>query len=432
MAEPTMPCIAARERARWRIAAWALFAVAYAIAFGQRVSPQTLVDVLRRDFATDGTGIGLLASGYFYGYMAMQVPTGILVDTLGVRRVMLISLAVSAASTLLFSQAPTLGVAFAARLCVACGDAIVFAALIKFVAQQFPERRFGFVSGVSQVSGYLGGIAATMPLAAGVAHWGWRPIYTALAGLIVVDALLIALVAPDARRARGGVSRAGALSMEIRDGIRISLAEMSAFLRTRDAWGSATSFVAYFVAAMSLSGVWGMPILSDGFGMAKRDAASAMSLVLVATVMGSVVGGFLVDRYARRLRRALSISSLVRALCLLPLAPSIGQAAGMATVIAGLVGFGFVGGATLPQIFMSLKRIYTSQHIGIGTAINSTFAGVVAASIQPLIGAIFDWSSAQAAQSPAAGYDWIVLTLVATSLPGIVAPYWMDKRRVDV
>ncbi len=46
-----------------------------------------MLNQLSASFSIDGAGLGMLASGYFYGYLAMQIPAGILVDTLGVRRV---------------------------------------------------------------------------------------------------------------------------------------------------------------------------------------------------------------------------------------------------------------------------------------------------------------------------------------------------------
>src|SRR5260370_42315559 len=73
-----------------------------------------------------------------------------------------------------FALAPNLLNVFAARLVVACGDALVFTALLKLVALSFKDERFGIMSGISQVSGYVGGVMATTPLAAAVTGFGWR------------------------------------------------------------------------------------------------------------------------------------------------------------------------------------------------------------------------------------------------------------------
>src|SRR5690348_18076385 len=49
--------------------------------------------------------------------------------------------------TTLFRSSPTLFDVFIARVIVACGDALVFTALLKLVAQSFTDERFGLMSG---------------------------------------------------------------------------------------------------------------------------------------------------------------------------------------------------------------------------------------------------------------------------------------------
>src|SRR5665647_2884959 len=140
--------------------AWAAVAVAYAIAFLQRVSPQSITTDFMVDFSTDATGVAMLASSYFWGYTLMQIPAGVLVDRYGVKRVVLFSMAASSLGSAAFALAPNLLDVFAARLIVACGDALVFTALLKLVALSFRDERFGIMSGISQVSGYVGGVMA--------------------------------------------------------------------------------------------------------------------------------------------------------------------------------------------------------------------------------------------------------------------------------
>ena len=79
----------------------------------------------------------MLASSYFWGYTLMQIPAGLLVDRYGVKRVVLFSMAASSLGSAAFALAPNLLDVFAARLIVACGDALVFTALLKLVAQSF-------------------------------------------------------------------------------------------------------------------------------------------------------------------------------------------------------------------------------------------------------------------------------------------------------
>src|SRR6266852_9202149 len=117
--------------------AWATVAAAYAIAFLQRVSPESVSLSFMQDFGTDAAGVAMLASSYFWGYTLMQIPAGLLVDRYGVKRVVLFSMAASSLGSAAFALAHSLMEVFAARLIVACGDALVFTALLKLVALSF-------------------------------------------------------------------------------------------------------------------------------------------------------------------------------------------------------------------------------------------------------------------------------------------------------
>ncbi len=79
---------------------------------------------------------------------------------------------------------------------VACGDALVFTAMLKLVALKFKQSRFGLMSGLSQVSGYLGGVIATTPLAYAVSTLGWRECSAIVASAIALNLAASALVFP--------------------------------------------------------------------------------------------------------------------------------------------------------------------------------------------------------------------------------------------
>src|SRR4029077_2842196 len=175
--------------------AWSTVAIAYAVAFLQRVSPQSVSLSFMTDFSTDAAGVAMLASSYFWGYTLMQIPAGLLVDRYGVKRVVLVSMAASSLGSAAFALAPNLPDFFAARLVVACGDALVFTALLKLVAQSFSDERFGVMSGISQVSGYVGGVIATTPLAAAVTGFGWRACSLSVACVGLAN-LAFAILAP--------------------------------------------------------------------------------------------------------------------------------------------------------------------------------------------------------------------------------------------
>jgi len=74
-----------RHHYRRRTMALAVVVAAYVLSFFQRFAPAGIAQDLITAFHTTASSLGVLAATYFYVYTVMQVPTGVLVDTLGPR-----------------------------------------------------------------------------------------------------------------------------------------------------------------------------------------------------------------------------------------------------------------------------------------------------------------------------------------------------------
>jgi len=85
-----------------------LGALLYLIGFFHRVAPAVITSELVVEFSLSAAALGNLSAAYFYSYVAMQIPTGILADHWGPRRTLAAGAAVAAAGTLLFALAHTL------------------------------------------------------------------------------------------------------------------------------------------------------------------------------------------------------------------------------------------------------------------------------------------------------------------------------------
>ncbi|HOL65479.1 MAG TPA: MFS transporter, partial [Accumulibacter sp.] len=90
------------QQRRQRTLAISVVAAAYVLSFFQRFAPAGIAADLVASFNTHAAALGVLAATYFYVYTVMQVPTGILVDTLGPRRILLLGGLVSGGGSLLF------------------------------------------------------------------------------------------------------------------------------------------------------------------------------------------------------------------------------------------------------------------------------------------------------------------------------------------
>ena len=110
--------VAPHPPARLAWSVWGLGAGLYLVGFYQRVAPAVMTRELSADFGLSATALGNLSAFYFFSYVAMQVPTGILADRWGPRRLLTAGALAAAAGTLLFALAPGLALAGAGRLLV--------------------------------------------------------------------------------------------------------------------------------------------------------------------------------------------------------------------------------------------------------------------------------------------------------------------------
>lgn len=404
--------------------AWTAVAIGYAIAFLQRVSPQSFSLNFMHDFGTDAAGVAMLASSYFWGYTLMQIPAGLLVDRYGVKRVALFSMAASSLGSAAFALAPNMLDVFAARLIIACGDALVFTALLKLVAQSFSDERFGVMSGISQVSGYVGGVIATTPLAAAVTGFGWRACFLFIAAVGLANLAFAKIVLkPDP------VSRSNKTLKSVVMAAGQSLTQFAN-------WGCAMTFASHFAVVTTLSGVWGIPMVAHFFNISPTAAATPLLAFMVGNAVGSILLGHMADRAAATLDTALIRICVLRMVLIAMLLPPIAHAFGLIYVTMVFTALGLVAGGTVPLVLKCTKKLYTSDLIGVGASVNTTAAGIFAGAVQPVIGFAMIAASPLAATSGAqgaaaigdAGYGMLIGILLLMSLPGIAGPLLMRSK----
>src|SRR3990172_9375673 len=129
------------RRLRWT--AFALVTVSYMLAFFHRVAPATIASDLQQTFHASAAALGGLAATYFYVYTVMQIPTGILVDTLGPRRIVTLGGIVAGAGSLMFGYAATLTEASIGRMLIGLGVSVAFISLLNLIEAWFHAPHFG-------------------------------------------------------------------------------------------------------------------------------------------------------------------------------------------------------------------------------------------------------------------------------------------------
>lgn len=280
---------------------WGLGAAFYLIGFYLRVAPAVITDKLMADFQIGAAALGNLSAFYYYSYVAMQIPTGALVDSWGARRLLITGALLTSIGTLLFGLAPDLFWANLSRLLIGASVAVAFVAMLKLAMHWFPARRFALVSGMALFFGLVGAVSAGVPLRALVDLFGWRMVMIGSALLSFFVAVGTWFWVWDDPSCLGYTSYAPASVSRAKDPTRPGfLKALREIFRYRNAWLLITIPSGVVGPVLAFSGLWGVPFLTTHYQLPPTQAAAVTSTLLIAWALGGPILGAGSDRMGKR------------------------------------------------------------------------------------------------------------------------------------
>jgi sugar phosphate permease len=372
-------------RLRWGI--YAILVLAYMTVYFHRMAPGVVAGDLMAAFHTSGAALGSLAAMYYYIYTAMQIPAGVLADTLGTRIGVALGSLVAGGGSVLFGLAETFETASLGRFLVGLGVSVVFVGLMRSNTQWFPERRYGAISGLTLLLGNIGSILAAGPLAVLLVAASWRDVFVAIGVLSVLIALLTVLFV------RSRPEDAGLPSVRELEGLaphpprhRHWLIDLRGVFITRAVWPSFFVMFGVTGSLFAFAGLWGVPLMRDGFGLDRTGASLYTTAALAGFAIGCLIMGALSDHLGRRkpvIVGACALSVLAwLALILLPWGP--GWTGFTLYALLGFTAGGFVVG------YAAAKEVVPPGVAGMAIALVNTGLFLGAAILQPAFGWALD------------------------------------------
>jgi MFS family permease len=282
----------------WTI--WGFGVAFYLMGFFQRVAPAVMTAELMQEFNLNATALGNLSAFYFYSYASMQIPTGILADIWGPRRLLTTGSFIAAVGTLLFAMAPTVFWAYLGRFLIGGAVAVAFVGSLKLTSEWFPARYFAMVSGVILFFGIVGAVFAGTPLRMLVVAFGWRNtmlVSAAVTFVICAGVWVIVRDYPGEKGYAGFTDAAAGTGKNSRQQIFAGIVEV---LRYPNTWLLAVIPGGLVGCVLTFGGLWGVPYLSTHHNLPTTQAAALNSALLVAWAIGGPIFGGLSDRFGRR------------------------------------------------------------------------------------------------------------------------------------
>jgi MFS family permease len=160
-----------------------LLVIAVLINYVDRGNLALAAPLLKTEWGTSASQLGLLLSAFFWTYTALQFVMGHFVDRFGANRLMAIGVFVWSIATLFTAAAFGFATMLVMRLLLGIGESVMFPASSKILAEHLPEHARGFANGLMNAAMRWGTAIGTLGGGLLIAHYGWRSSFIVL-GLI--------------------------------------------------------------------------------------------------------------------------------------------------------------------------------------------------------------------------------------------------------
>lgn len=357
---------------------WTLASGFFFYKYLVQVSPSVMTQDLMQAFQVNGAGLGHLSAFYFYAYLVMQIPVGILLDRYSPRLMTTSAILLCSVGVFVFSQSETLWTACFSRALMGVGASFAAVSCFKLASQWFSPKRFALVSGMFMTAAMLGAVGGQMPLSLLVNHSGWRGALEMISLIGFILGFLYFFVVRDKKTLEHH-------SIIPKKTIKEALS--SIFLNGQTWVLSLFSGLA-FAPVSVFGGLWGVPFLEMSLGVSRATSAFAISFIFVGFAAGAPFLGWLSDHMERR--KPILFSGTLLALCCLCVIIFYPPSQ-LAWLIVLLFGFGF-GTSGFFTSFAMIREIFPLSLAATVLGIMNTFDSICEALYEPLVGAFLDWT----------------------------------------
>lgn len=340
----------------WWVWALAVTFVVYLFSFQTGYS---IVNAnVQQDVGLSIAQVSTIAAVYTWAFAICQFFGGALLDRLGARKVLPISIALVTVGIFVFANANSYGMLLLSQVIVAVGSCTGFVGAGYIGGQWFGMAKFSFMFGLVQVGAALTSAFSVNLIGVALDSMTWRTLFNATAvfgvALFVLGLLYIKNPTPVVSQATGGI---GGFFSSV-------LATMAEVAKIGHVWVASLGGALSFGAMLALGVVW-MPKLLMVHGLSEGSAAFGSSLLWLGLAAGSAV----VPRWSdvlqrRKLPIILGAAVQLAAMLGLILIPGIGNGLALALCFA----FGFANAAHM-LAFSTAADVVEPRQIGTSAAI---------------------------------------------------------------
>jgi len=290
-------------RRRWGIAL--LLGIGVLVNYFDRVNLSVSRDALESAFGISAVTFGWLSGAYNWTYMLLQLPSGLLLDRFGVRRVGVVSTVIWSIAS--FATAISTGVTglFGSRFLLGIGEAPTFPGNSKAIGYWFPTNERSLATAMFDSAAKFSSAIGIPLLGALLFYFGWRWNFAATGfislGYFALFYFFYRNPSEDKSLSyteREFISRGGAQPEDLARAAKG--APLSYLLQKRKVWGLCLGFASYNYTFYFLL-TWLPSYLSRALNIDLLHSALYTAVPWTfATLTDLIIGGWLVDTLVQR------------------------------------------------------------------------------------------------------------------------------------
>ncbi len=281
--------------------AWFSMAFFFFYQYILRVCPAVMVEDLREAFKINANEFATFGSFYLVGYSLLQIPLGIIVDRIGVKKMSLHSILICIFSSLIFGFTTNFTLAQFSRFIMGIGSASALMCTLKYVADHFPPGKRGVLMGATLSFGMAGAILTGKSTQLLGNHLGWYQIVGLTTVIGVIGFVLILFAVKPALQ-----DPYSELNKRNLSDIVVSLKQI---ISSKEIVIYATLAVGFYTPLAALTDLWGPAFIKQKFSLSVQDASLLTTQMYYGLIIGSLLLPFLAEKF-NRLNEVIILSAL--------------------------------------------------------------------------------------------------------------------------
>jgi MFS family permease len=336
---------------------WVLSVVFVVYLFSFQTGYSIVNPNVQKDVGLTIAQVGTIAAVYTWAFAIAQFFGGALLDRLGARRILPISIALVTIGIFVFAHAQSYGVLLLSQVIIALGSCTGFVGAGYIGGQWFGMAKFSFMFGLVQVFAALTSAFSVNLIFWALGQTDWRTLFTGVAVFGVVLFVLGLMYLKNPQPVPGMQGSIGTFFGDVLKG-------MAEVAKIGHVWLASLQGALSFGSMLALGVVW-MPKLLQVHGIAERTSNLGASLLWFGLAAGSAVIPAWSDKIHSR-KKPIILGAIVQLIALLALVYVGGLGTGMAMAMCFVFGF---ANASHMLAFSTAADVVQPYQIGTSAAI---------------------------------------------------------------